>query len=443
MASGSNAAPLGARGDAGDMSRFVMPDDGPPRQTKEDRRKARQLEEARKEGTLAPELDPEGNPINPHIPSFIAKAPWYVDKYQGAASLSHQSHAEGIVPLAHAKWYDRGKKVGPAATKYRKGACENCGAMSHKARDCVERPRKMRARWSGKDIQADEVVTKVDMSYEGKRDRWNGYDPQEHDKIVAAYEQMEALQTAMQPQHDEDEDDGDDDKYAEDEDAEMPGQKFDASARMSTRNLRLREDTASYLKNEHGTYNPKSRKMKDDGAADVDIKLGDGEFHRPAVSGEMDEINRLQKFAEKVDKTGELDINLQSNPTAGALLHKKYTTDKDMKRDAAQQTILDKYGGSDHLKSLPPELQHESEMYVEYDKTGKVVKGGAPPVIVRSRYEEDIYPQNHSSVFGSWYDKRTGTWGYACCHQTTLHSYCTGEAGIEAQTASDELATTL
>jgi pre-mRNA-processing factor SLU7 len=29
------------------------------------------------------------------------------------------------------KWYNRGQKAGPAAIKYRKGACTNCGAMTH------------------------------------------------------------------------------------------------------------------------------------------------------------------------------------------------------------------------------------------------------------------------------------------------------------------------
>lgn len=43
---------------------------------------------------------------------------------------------------------------------------------------------------------------------------------------------------------------------------------------------------------------------------------------------------------------------------------------------------------------------------------------------------------NHTAVWGSWYDPSSGTWGYACC-QSTLHiSYCAGQAGIEATRAS-------
>ena len=73
--------------------------------------------------------------------------------------------------------------------KYRKGACENCGAITHKTKgrlflegfryknilDCCERPRKVGAKFSGKDIRPDEYVQNLDLDYESKRDRWNGY----------------------------------------------------------------------------------------------------------------------------------------------------------------------------------------------------------------------------------------------------------------------------
>jgi hypothetical protein len=47
---------------------------------------------------------------------------------------------------------------GPKATRYRKGACANCGAMTHKRVDCLERPRKLGAQYTGKNIAADEYI---------------------------------------------------------------------------------------------------------------------------------------------------------------------------------------------------------------------------------------------------------------------------------------------
>lgn len=47
-----------------------------------------------------------------------------------------------------------------------------------------------------------------------------------------------------------------------------------------------------------------------------------------------------------------------------------------------------------------------------------------------------VYVNNHTDVWGSWYDLSSGTWGYACCHSTIHISYCAGEVGKEAAQAS-------
>lgn len=55
----------------------------------------------------------------------------------------------------------------------------------------------------------------------------------------------------------------------------------------------------------------------------------------------------------------------------------------------------------------------------------------------RSKYEEHVYINNHTTVWGSWW--KDHQWGYKCCKQTIRNSYCTGAAGIEAEEASADL----
>lgn len=222
-------------------------------------------------------------------PEYISKAPWYLDT--GAPSLAHQRRPDYDASASKLnEWYDRGAKAGPAATKYRKGACENCGAMTHKKKDCLERPRKKGAKFTNEDIAPDEVIQDIQAGYDAKRDRWNGYDPAEHSKI---YEEYAAIEQARQKLREEqidsqtdaavrkvakagkgdggndefgssDEEDADEDKYADAADA--VGQKLDAKTRITVRNLRIREDTAKYLINLDPTsayYDPKTRSMRD------------------------------------------------------------------------------------------------------------------------------------------------------------------------------------
>ena len=65
----------------------------------------------------------------------------------------------------------------------------------------------------------------------------------------------------------------------------------------------------------------------------------------------------------------------------------------------------------------------QTENYVEYSRTGQVIKG-QERAKVKSRYEEDVYPGNHTSVWGSYWEG--GQWGYACCKSLIKGSYCIG-----------------
>jgi len=76
-------------------------------------------------------------------------------------------------------------------SKFRKDACENCGAMTHTKRDCFERPRAKGARFTGENLQNDEYIIERDLSFEGAHDTWNGYDPDSHKKLVLEHQYVQ------------------------------------------------------------------------------------------------------------------------------------------------------------------------------------------------------------------------------------------------------------
>ncbi|KLJ05605.1 pre-mRNA-splicing factor slu7 [Blastomyces silverae] len=376
---------------------------------------------------------------NEYIPAFISKKPFYVDDESSANDyLEHQRLQKS---KTEQKWYDRGKRVGPAATKYRKGACENCGSMSHKVKDCLSRPRKLGAKWTGKDIQPDEEIQKVDLDWDAKRDRWNGYDASEYRNVVEEYEELEALKRQAKERAerkelqagDEEEEghDGDDGaeeaKYAEESD--MGRQQSTA-----TRNLRLREDTAKYLLNldlDSAKYDPKTRRMVDMGAqSDLAAALvAEENFIRG--SGDAAEFERAQRYAWESQERGDKDRqHLQANPTSGEYFRKKEKEQVEEKHKTQRQALLEKYGGEKHLQPAPMRdaAVIENERFVEYDETGAIK--GEPKKVAKSKYAEDILINNHTSVWGSWWSNFL--WGYACCHSTVKNSYCTGEEGKTA-----------
>ncbi|CEQ42294.1 SPOSA6832_04097 [Sporobolomyces salmonicolor] len=347
--------------------------------SREEYRRQKDLEAARKAGTAAPAIDEEGKAINPHIPEFMSNAPWYLKTGEGPSLSHHKATAKyNADPSKLKERFQRGVKAGPAATKFRPGACTNCGAMTHKAKDCLERPRKVGAKYTGKNIAPDEVIHDDSAGltgregygdYDVKRDRWDGYDPSNHKLVVEEHEALEAARRRLREEaidkgtaeagsedvkklakkgkakkqvQEDDEDEfgssdesdndgeGDEDKYAEG--ADVAGQKLDTKTRVTVRNLRIREDTAKYLMNldtESAYYDPKTRSM----------------------------------------------------------------------REAPVPNLA------------PEDAPFAGDNFARHS-------GGAT-----------------ESIWGSWYSMTTGKWGYACCHSHLKGSYCAGQASIEAAAA--------
>ncbi|KAK5117448.1 hypothetical protein LTR85_008833 [Meristemomyces frigidus] len=383
---------------------------------------------------------PMSNERNEYIPSFIAKKPFYIDDATQSQDdyLEHQrlqNQKNQGDPLATAKWYDRGKTVGVKATKYRKGACENCGSMSHKAKDCLQRKRKQGARWTGRDIAGDERVEEVRLGWDAKRDRWNGFEAGEYREVIDEYNVIEDMKKknagALEDgEAGEDGADGDAEGAKYEEETDMGRQQS-----TSTRNLRLREDTAKYLLNldlDSAKYDPKTRSMMDTATSNNELIAEDG-FER--ASGDAAEFERASRYAWETQERGDRDkIHLQANPTEAQLTRKRKADDDLRKQSERKKVLADKYGAQDTVaaKNLMASAAISSnEKYVEYDERGQIE--GAPAAgrkAEKSMYAEDVLVNNHISVWGSWW--REFKWGYACCHSTVKNSFCTGEEGRAA-----------
>lgn len=104
--------------------------------------------------------------------------------------------------------------------------------------------------------------------------RWAGYDPSEHKAIIEEYQKVEEAKKQLraeklnskdeEEEEEEQDSDADEDKYVDEVD--MPGTKVDSKQRITVRNLRIREDTAKYLRNldpNSAYYDPKTRSMRD------------------------------------------------------------------------------------------------------------------------------------------------------------------------------------
>ncbi|GMH33989.1 hypothetical protein BSKO_01823 [Bryopsis sp. KO-2023] len=400
-------------------------------------RRQKELEEARKAGIAPAEVDEDGHEINPHIPQYMSNAPWYLNNDK--PSLKHQKNWKGKLQDSR-QWYDRGTKTFQA-NKWRKGACNNCGAMTHATKECMERPRKRGAKLTSKHIAPDEKIQNVALeTWDSKRDRWNGYEAAEFAKVVDRYEKVEALRREAKKKQeverrykqkegipdDEDKiDDAEDTGFGE---VKKRVRTTAGGASGSVRNLRIREDTAKYLLNldlNSSYYDPKSRSMREDPLPQQpmsDKSFAGDNFVRH--TGDYQGWQDLNMHAIVAQQKG-MDINMQAVPSQVELLYRQFKDKKEKLQKQTKEQVMEKYG---QLAEEAPEdvsSLKQSEHYVEYDRFGRVIIGQVTKA--RSRYEEDVLVNNHTTVWGSWWHE--GQWGYQCCHQSVRNSYCTGEKG--------------
>eukprot|EP01038_Epipyxis_sp_PR26KG_P006676 gene6676-9159_t len=225
--------------------------------------------------------------------------------------------------------------------------------------------------------------------------------------------------------------------------------------RVTVRNLRLREDTPKYLRNlalDSAFYDPKSRSMRLNPLPNEnpeDLAFAGDNFVRH--SGDALKLAANQVLCWEMQSRGE-SVDVISNPSQAELLHKQFVEKKKDLVSTKKRDILLKYLDSDELddknnttKTLDPRLKlGQTEVYTEYSKDGRVVKGAIVTTkVVKTKYEEDVLTNNHLSVWGSYFNLSQKAWGYQCCHSLLKNSYCTGEVGKQANDAANNVIQTI
>ena len=225
-----------------------------------------------------------------------------------------------------------------------------------------------------------------------------------------------------------------------DREQKLVGQQIDTGrigmqTRVSVRNLRIREDTAKYLRNldvKSAYYDPKTRSMRSNPNPDKnphELDYAGENFIR--YSGDTIKVAQQQLYEFEAFARGQT-VHMQAMPTQAERLHQRFEEKKETLVDRTKDDLFSQYGGREFKdKVLPKSLVlGATEQYMEYAEDGTLIKGDRETKVLNSKYEEDCYANNHTSVWGSfWYN---GKWGYKCCCAFVRNSYCTGDTGRKA-----------
>jgi len=278
--------------------------------------------------------------------------------------------------------------------KYDDGATETNIKMKKSERS-AKNPRIKITNSGNRSFQVDHALHGKE-TYDSKRDKYHGFEVQHHQervremhaerdairrKIRAAESQKEGKEkgdkaSGSDTDSDYDSDagtDSEDEFVQKDSDAKVHTSRLarqggvgGAQMKVTARNLRIREDTAKYLRNldpNSAYYDPKSRSLRDNPNPEADpseLQFAGDNFAR--ISGDAVGLAQTQVFAWDIsNKTGgnsavggdvvaaSSSIHPQANPSQAELMRKKFTTQSFDLKKRQKKAVLDKYGGAEHL----------------------------------------------------------------------------------------------
>lgn len=354
---------------------------------------------------------------NPNIPHFIANTPWYT-KDQNSTTTTSKSQSL----LKNDIWYDREPTTtaAPAAKKFRKGACTNCGSMSHKAKDCLERPRKVGAKYNNTNIRSDETVQEISTTWESKRDRWSGFKADDYAKIVDAVKKPETSKDVSTK------DTVDEESWYEKEIKwETHKSVINPNAWKSSRD---RHDRAHYLQD-----------LSKDLGYDEATKTFQGEegdlnergFFEKKLQGHGLEHRTLRDLAAVAAKKG-LDVHLEANPTASYVKLREQLQPKSISEVPANGSPASASASTSKQEESATKVNVPKSLLAKYGGAAHSVRSGETSHTSSSLSDPEVPVEkpygNHTRQWGTYVVG--GRPAYACCHSDVKHSVCLGEKGI-------------
>jgi pre-mRNA-processing factor SLU7 len=148
----------------------------------------------------------------------------------------------------------------------------------------------------------------------------------------------------------------------------------------------------------------------------------------------------------------------RANPSEAELLKKREKSKLTDLKANQKKAVLDRYGGAEYLdgsdglatekpiSAASSAAERKARFGVsvtqeEYTMDGRLIKGGVATKreALISKYQEDIFINGHTTVWGSFFHKGAFRWGYADDHSLIRNSYCTGENGRRVNDEANEM----
>ncbi|CAI9778561.1 unnamed protein product [Fraxinus pennsylvanica] len=252
----------------------------------------------------------------------------------------------------------------------------------------MDRPRKLGAKWTGKSIVPDEKIETYELDYEGKRDRWNGYDAASYKHVIEGYEASEARRKYLKEQQlkkleekngNQNEEGGVSDDEGNEDDLKVDEAKVDESKQMD--------------------FTKVERRLRTTGGGGT----GTGDNCK-RVSGQALEFKQLKIHAWEAFDKGH-DVHMQAAPSEAELLYKNFNINKEKLKFQRKES----HGEVRKNHKRPDVDMHSHLLFSESFKN------------LRQLYRENRWNNEGGKIL------------------TVRNNYCNGAAGIEASEAAADL----